>query len=71
MKATQNESDVTNGFGDHDIVLAVCTVGLHVFFVFFVILIVAKLFAIFVRYRMAEFHFRSMEASQKKFDVTI
>jgi hypothetical protein len=25
MKATQNESDVTNRFGDRDFVLAVCT----------------------------------------------
>jgi hypothetical protein len=32
---------------------------------------VSKLFAIFVRKIMAEFHFRSMEASQKNSDVTI
>jgi hypothetical protein len=25
MKATQNESDVTNRFGDRDFILAVCT----------------------------------------------
>jgi hypothetical protein len=25
MKATQNKSDVTNGFGDRDFILAVCT----------------------------------------------
>jgi hypothetical protein len=25
MKATQNDSDVTNGFGDRDFILAVCT----------------------------------------------
>jgi hypothetical protein len=25
MEATQNKSDVTNGFGDRDFVLAVCT----------------------------------------------
>jgi hypothetical protein len=25
MMTTQNESDITNGFGDHDFVLAVCT----------------------------------------------
>jgi hypothetical protein len=25
MKATQNESDVTNGFGDRDFISAVCT----------------------------------------------
>jgi hypothetical protein len=25
MKATQNKSDITNGFGDRDFILAVCT----------------------------------------------
>jgi hypothetical protein len=65
MKATQNKSDVTSGFGDRDLILAVCTC-------FFLLNVaVSKLFAIFVRLRMAEIHFRSMEASQKKCDVTI
>jgi hypothetical protein len=40
-------------------------------FVFSVIATVSKLFAIFVRYRMAEFHFRSMEASHNKSDITV
>jgi hypothetical protein len=38
--------------------------------VLFVKAAVSKLFTIFVRYRMAEFHFRSMEALQNKTDVT-
>jgi cytochrome bd-type quinol oxidase subunit 2 len=63
MKATQNKSDVTNEFGDRDFTLAVCTC--------FLIPTVSKLFAIFVRYIMAEFHFRSMEASDIESDVTI
>jgi hypothetical protein len=37
---------------------------------FFVNVAVSKLLAIFVRYIMAEFHFRSMEARQGKTDVT-
>jgi hypothetical protein len=64
MEATQNKNDVTNRFGDRDFVLAVCTC-------FSVNAAVSKLFAIFVRQRMAEFHFRSMEVSQNKSDVTI
>jgi hypothetical protein len=64
MEATQNKNDVTNRFGDRDFILAVCTC-------FIVNAAVLKLFAIFVRSNMAEFHFRSMEASQNKSDVTI
>jgi TRAP-type mannitol/chloroaromatic compound transport system permease small subunit len=38
--------------------------------VFCVIPTVSNLVAIFVRYRMAKIHFRSLEASQNKSDVT-
>jgi hypothetical protein len=63
MEATQKVSAVTNRFGDRDFVLAVCRCSV-------VNATVSKLFAIFVRSNIAEFHFRSMEASQNKSDVT-
>jgi hypothetical protein len=64
MEAPQNKSDVTTGFGDRDFILAVCTCFLRQCDRFEVIRDFRSL-------RMAEFHFRSMEASQKKCDVTI
>jgi hypothetical protein len=62
-KATQNKSNVENRFGDRDFLLAVCTSFLCNF-------AVSQSFVIFVRSRMAEFHFRSLEAPQNKSDVT-
>jgi hypothetical protein len=64
MKATQNKNDVTNRFGDRDFILAVCTCFLCKCDRFEVIRDFRSLI-------MAEFHFRSMEASQNKTDVTI
>jgi hypothetical protein len=65
MGASQNKSDVTNRFGDRDIILAVCV---HVSSANAA---VSKFFAIFVRKIKAEIHFRSMEASDIESDVTI
>jgi hypothetical protein len=64
MKATQNKSDVTNRFGDRDFVLAV---PLRVSYVN---AIVSKLFAIFVRYRMAESISGRCKHRRTKDDVT-
>jgi hypothetical protein len=64
MEATQNKNDVTNRFGDRDFILAVCTCFLRNSDRFEVIRDFRSL-------NMAEFHFRSMEASQNKSDVTI
>jgi hypothetical protein len=63
MEARQGKTDVANRFGDRDFLSAVCTC-------FFRKAAVSKLLAIFVRYIMAEFHFRSMEASHIESDVT-
>jgi hypothetical protein len=63
MEAPQSESDVTSRFGDRDFILAVCTCFLRNSDRFEVIRDFRSL-------RMAEFHFRSMEASQNKSDGT-
>jgi hypothetical protein len=64
MEAPQNKSDVTNRFGDRDFVLAVCTCFIRKSDRFEVIRDFRSL-------KMAEFHFRSMEASDIESDVTI
>jgi hypothetical protein len=64
MKATQNESDVINRFDDRDFILAVCTC----------FLCNSNRFEVIRDFRSLNhggIHFRSMEASQKKCDVTI
>jgi hypothetical protein len=64
MEASQNKSNVTNRFGNRDFVLA--------FFTCF--LCNSDRFEVIRDFRslnMAEIHFRSMEASNIKSDVTI
>jgi hypothetical protein len=65
MEAPQSECDVTNRFGDRDFILAVCTCFLRKCARFEVI----RDFRSLKKWR--KFHFRSMEASQNKTDVTI
>jgi hypothetical protein len=63
MEATQNKNDVTNRFGDRDFILAVFTCFVRKCGRFEVI-------AIVVPSNVAEFHFRSIGASQNESDVT-
>jgi hypothetical protein len=63
-KATQNTNDVTNRFGDRDFILAVCTCFLGNSDR-------SEVIRDFRSLIMAEFHFRLMEASQNKSDVSI
>jgi hypothetical protein len=63
IEASQNKSDVTNRFGDRNFLL-------DDFTGFPLNTTVSKFFGSLVRQKLAEIHFRSMEASQNDIDVT-